>query len=135
MGSSRFHARTATRNSDRPLRLVAFFFASACDDGDDAHQTLLDDLRVSTEDGPFVGDREEPTGRSGGRHVSGADGTGTLRVVSESGGAPRVGAHTGRGTFRSAFHARFAELGRVAGKTSLHAVRADQIRAWYVYSS
>jgi hypothetical protein len=32
------------------------------------------------------------------------DGTGSLRVVSKSGGAPRAGAHVGvEGTFRSAF--------------------------------
>jgi hypothetical protein len=32
------------------------------------------------------------------------DGTGTLRIVSQSGGAPRVGAHVGvKGRFQSAF--------------------------------
>jgi hypothetical protein len=67
--------------------------------------TLLDDpSRFEGKTVRIVGDVESPVGALGLGTYQVNDGTGTLRVVSESGGAPRVGANVGvEGTFRSAF--------------------------------
>lgn len=68
-------------------------------------KTLLDDGRRFDGDRVrIVGDVENPMGVLGLGSYQVNDGSGTLRVVSQSGGAPRVGAHVGvEGTFRSAF--------------------------------
>jgi hypothetical protein len=68
-------------------------------------QTLLDDpARFDGESVRIVGDVESAIGALGLGTYEMNDGTGTLRVVSESGGAPREGAHVGvQGTFRSAY--------------------------------
>ncbi|MGQ0721164.1 MAG: hypothetical protein ACT4PE_06280 [Candidatus Eiseniibacteriota bacterium] len=67
--------------------------------------TLLDDpSRFEGKTVRIVGDVESGVGALGLGTYQVNDGTGTLRVVSESGGAPRVGANVGvEGTFRSAF--------------------------------
>jgi hypothetical protein len=68
-------------------------------------QTLLDDpARFDGQSVRIVGDVESAIGALGLGTYEMNDGTGTLRVVSESGGAPREGAHVGvEGTFRSAY--------------------------------
>lgn len=88
------------------IAIVAFFFASGCaTTATMPIKTLLDDApRFDGKTVRIVGDVESPMGALGVGTYQVNDGTGTLRVVSESGGAPRVGAHTGvEGTFRSAF--------------------------------
>ncbi len=68
-------------------------------------KTLLDDpSRFDGKKVRIVGDVESSVGALGVGTYQMNDGTGTLRVVSKSGGAPRNGAHVGAaGTFRSAF--------------------------------
>jgi hypothetical protein len=66
---------------------------------------LLDDVtRFEGEDVRIVGHVESPVGVLGFGTFQVNDGTGTLRVVSQNGGAPRLGAHVGvKGSFRSSF--------------------------------
>jgi hypothetical protein len=68
-------------------------------------KTLLDDPpRFDGKAVKIEGDVESPVGALGTGTYQVNDGTGTLRVVSQSGGAPREGARVGvKGTFRSAF--------------------------------
>lgn len=85
--------------------LVALLFVSGCATTITPIKTLLDDAhRFDGEDVRIVGDVEAPVGALGRGTYRMNDGTGTLRVVSESGGAPRAGAHVGvEGKFFSAF--------------------------------
>jgi hypothetical protein len=90
----------------RTFALVAFLFVSGCAGAKTVTiKTLLDD--PSQFDGDkvqIVGNVEGATGALGLGTYEMNDGTGTLRVVTESGGAPRSGARVGvEGTFRSAF--------------------------------
>lgn len=100
---------TGRQRPVRALRWVGFagvlFFAGGCAATVTPIGTLLDDARrFDGENVRIVGDVESPMGALGLGTYQMNDGTGTLRVVSESGGAPRVGAHVGvEGTFRSAF--------------------------------
>ena len=89
----------------RVVALVALVFASGCASNVVSIKTLLDDApRFDGKNVRIVGDVEDPIGALGLGTYQMNDGTGTLRVVSESGGAPRVGAHVGvEGKFRSAF--------------------------------
>jgi hypothetical protein len=85
--------------------LAALLFVSGCASTVTPIKTLLDDAhRFDGEDVRIVGDVESPVGALGRGTYRMNDGTGTLRVVSESGGAPRTGAHVGvEGKFFSAF--------------------------------
>jgi len=85
--------------------LVALLFASGCATTVTPIKTLLDDApRFDGKNVRIVGDVESPMGAVGLGTYQMNDGTGTLRVVSQSGGAPRVGANVGvEGKFRSAF--------------------------------
>lgn len=68
-------------------------------------KSLLDDpSRFNGKSVRIMGDVESSLGALGAGTYEMNDGTGTLRVVSKSGGVPRNGAHVGAtGTFRSAF--------------------------------
>lgn len=85
-------------------RLVALLLVSGCATTPTPIKTLLDDpRRFDGEDIRIVGDVESPLGALGRGTYQMNDGTGTLRVVSES-GVPRAGAHVGvEGRFWSAF--------------------------------
>lgn len=87
------------------LGLVALVFANGCATAPTTIKTLLDDApRFDGKTVRIEGDVESPVGALGLGTYQMNDSTGTLRVVSESGGAPRVGAHVGvEGTFQSAF--------------------------------
>ncbi len=89
----------------RMFAFVAFLFVSGCAAKTVTIKTLLDD--PSQFDGDkvqVVGNVEDAVGALGLGTYEMNDGTGTLRVVTESGGAPRAGARVGvEGTFRSAF--------------------------------
>ena len=85
--------------------LVALLLVGGCATTVTPIKMLLDDAhRFDGQSVRIVGDVESPVGALGLGTYQMNDGTGTLRVVSESGGAPRVGAHVGvQGKFRSAF--------------------------------
>ncbi len=97
----------------RPRRLAAstlvacmLLFLNGCAAKTVSIKTLLDDpSQYEGDDVRIVGDVEEGSaGALGVGTYEMNDGTGTLRVVTKSGGAPRAGAHVGvEGTFRSAF--------------------------------
>jgi hypothetical protein len=84
---------------------VAGIMLSGCAAKTVTIKSLLDDApRFDGDKVRIVGDVESPMGALGLGTYQVNDGTGTLRVVSQSGGAPRVGAHVGvEGTFRSGF--------------------------------
>lgn len=98
-------ARPRTLGAVWPAGLIALLLASGCAATVTPIQMLLDDAqRFDGEDVRIVGHVESPVGVLGFGTFQVNDGTGTLRVVSRSGGAPRVGARVGvKGTFRSAF--------------------------------
>jgi len=83
--------------------LAAVLFLRSC--GTTPIKTLLDDpARFDGKTVRIVGDVQEAAGLFGAGGYRVNDGTGTLTVVTESGGVPRVGARVGvEGTFRSAF--------------------------------
>jgi hypothetical protein len=98
----------------RPRRLAASTFVAwaallllnGCAAKTVTIKSLLDDpSQYDGDDVRIVGDVEEGSaGALGVGTYEMNDGTGTLRVVTKSGGAPRAGAHVGvEGTFRSAF--------------------------------
>jgi hypothetical protein len=89
----------------RALAIVALLIVSACATTVTSIKTLLDDApHFDRESVRITGEVERPIGALGLGAYQLNDGTGTLRVVSESGGAPRAGAHVCvEGTFRSAF--------------------------------
>ena len=85
--------------------LIALLLTGGCASTVTPIRMLLDDARrFNGEDVRIVGNVESPVGVLGFGTFQVNDGTGTLRVVSQSGGAPRAGARVGvKGTFRSAF--------------------------------
>jgi hypothetical protein len=87
------------------LAFAAVLAVSGCAAKTVTIKTLLDDpAQFEGDSVRIVGDVEDAVGALGLGTYQMNDGTGTLRVVSESGGAPRTGAHVGvEGTFRSAF--------------------------------
>jgi hypothetical protein len=95
--------------------LIALLLTIGCAATVTPIRVLLDDARrFDGDDVRIVGNVESPIGAFGLGTFQVNDGTGTLRVVSRSGGAPRVGARVGvKGTFRSAF---------VSGNQSLAAI-------------
>lgn len=95
--------------------LIALLLTIGCAATVTPIRVLLDDARrFDGDDVRIVGNVESPIGAFGLGTFQVNDGTGTLRVVSRFGGAPRVGARVGvKGTFRSAF---------VSGDQSLAAI-------------
>lgn len=88
------------------LAFAAFVLLNGCAGTPVTIKTLLDDpARFNGQTVQIQGNVEGSVGALGLGTYQMNDGTGTLRVVSKSGGAPRAGANVGvKGTFRSAFN-------------------------------
>jgi len=89
----------------RVVAIAALLLVGGCATTETTIKTLLDDApHFDRERVRITGDVERARSALGLGAYQLNDGTGTLRIVSESGGAPREGAHVCvDGTFRSAF--------------------------------
>jgi hypothetical protein len=98
----------SVRRLSRCLGLIpigAFLLLAGCDEETTSIKTLLDDpARFNEKTVRIAGEVKDSAGALGIGTYEVDDGTGNIRVVTKSGGAPREGARVGvEGTFHSAY--------------------------------